>query len=81
MSYWVSRLQCKTCGSEINVSGGMVQTTWMGPADRDLICPNTACRAVGFDSFNTIVHNIDTTTNPEYREFTIRDIRNERTIR
>ena len=77
MSYWISRLQCNTCGSELNVSGGVVGTTFMGPADHDLECPNPRCGAIGYRSFTTVVWNVNFETQPQYREFTIRDNRRQ----
>lgn len=70
MSYWISRKQCNNCGSEVNVTGGMVGTMWMGPSI--LKCPNPNCGIEGFDNFTTLINNIDT-NNPEHREFTIRN--------
>lgn len=76
MSYWISRRQCNNCGSEVNVTGGIINTTWMGPAS--LTCPNPDCAVTGFDNFTTIVPNIDFITQPQYREFTIRN--NQRSL-
>jgi len=55
------------------VSGGMVGTTWMGPSDLKLICPNSKCGATGHNNFEIIVHNIDFKTHPEYSDFKITD--------
>lgn len=75
MSFWINRLQCDVCGSEINVQGGMVGHTWMGPSTIE--CPNIECRAQGSDNFTTIAYNIDFATQPQYRGFTIRGNHNQ----
>jgi hypothetical protein len=54
MSFWINRHRCRNCGSEINITGGMVKTTWMGPADEHVVCPNPSCHRVGFVNFEMI---------------------------
>ena len=51
MSFWIDKMTCKKCSSTINVAGGMVNTTWMGPADKDVKCSNPNCDGVGFNNF------------------------------
>jgi hypothetical protein len=70
MSYWVNKMKCKKCSTPINVAGGMVQTTWMGPADKDLVCLNRKCDGIGYSNFEMTeswfdeikVHSFSTTT-------------------
>ncbi len=59
MSFWISRLRCNVCGSECNISGGMIGMQWMGPIDSEIQCPNPNCNAQGFNNFTTIVPNVD----------------------
>jgi hypothetical protein len=54
MSFWINRHKCKNCGSIINITGGMIGTTWMGPEDRQVVCPNPTCLSTGFNSFENI---------------------------
>ena len=54
MSFWISRLACKNCGTAINVTGGVVGTTHMGPPDDQLVCPNPSCNSTGYASFENI---------------------------
>lgn len=61
MSFWINEMKCRKCGTPINVAGGMVQTTWMGPADKDLKCLNTACDGVGYSNFEMV--------NPKFPSF------------
>jgi len=44
-------MYCRKCCTEIQVSGGMVGSTWVGPADKDLVCLKPGCGAQGYDNF------------------------------
>ena len=50
MSLWINRWKCNKCGETMNVQGGMVQTTWMGPVG-GLDCPNESCDSQWPDGF------------------------------
>jgi hypothetical protein len=51
MSYWVTQMRCKKCGTEINVPGGVVGTQQMGPTDGELRCLNDRCDGQGYVNF------------------------------
>lgn len=65
MSFWINRMACRSCSSEINISGGMVGTTWMGPQDNEIVCPNPSCNTRGYDNFVSM-GSMDR-NNPEHR--------------
>jgi hypothetical protein len=49
MSFWINTMKCQNCGTEVNVSGGMVGTQSMGPAT--LECAKPGCGNKGFENF------------------------------
>jgi len=72
MSLFHMRCRCKNCSSEINVQGGVVGTTNMGPSDDQIICPNPSCHATGHNSFE-FMRMCDFTNNEEDRQFLIKN--------
>ncbi len=58
MSLWINKWKCNKCGEEINVQGGMIGTTWMGPVG-ELDCPGEKCSAKWSTDF-TNMGSVDT---------------------
>ena len=71
MSLFHTRHRCRNCSSEINIQGGVVGTTNMGPSDEQVVCPNPSCHAVGHNNFE-FIRMCDFAHNVEDREFLIR---------
>ena len=51
MSYWITRMFCKKCGTKIDVPGGVIGTRWMGRSDLELCCVDRSCDGRGYANF------------------------------
>lgn len=87
MSLWIHRWRCRQCGSEMNIQGGVVGTTHMGP-NGPVPCPNHNCESMwGNGSTIRVVDGISYVddngfenigpmdiNNPEHSQFLIRHL-------